>query len=334
MVVNSGWAELYSDLSDRSIRSLHIASEPSGGSVTIFEHGRLSVAHDVIVGDGGTLYVLGGLSIGGPWRELSQVTVHSDGKLHVGRGSTLQAARGEVTVADEGVLSIDGLVMANRVICQGRSSLTSSPGSVDVSTINGDLKLAESASLEVDAIDAGVDKLEVDNLWFAGSNGLKIAISGRSRFRAGTYTLISASSAVSGAFSHVTDLNAYVSRGPGGDGLIYGGGRVTLTLDMDLHPGDGNLDGATDVSDRIIWNENNFTEGTTFQTGDYNGDGATDVSDRILWNQYNFTEATTQGTLAPVPEPASTTLILLALVATPLRRRRGAKAYHTAVGLR
>ena len=134
---------------------------------------------------------------------------------------------------------------------------------------------------------------------------LDITISGGgNEFSAGTYVLIDAGGgSVAGTFTNVTDLGAYVSAGPNGDGLTYTADAVTLTLDMSLNPGDANFDGATDVSDRIIWNVNNFTFDTTFTTGDFNNDGVTDVSDRIIWNSNNFTLATC-GPPGPVPVEA------------------------------
>jgi len=154
--------------------------------------------------------------------------------------------------------------------------------------------LADGAKCLVNATGAGVDTLVTDRAITLGANtSLEIVpVGGGDEFQAGTYTVINASGGLSGAFANVTDLGAYVS--VNGNGLTYdeAAGTVTLTLDMPLHPADGNLDGATDVSDRIIWNNHNFTFGTTFRTGDYNGDGATDVSDRIIWNNNNFTFAT------------------------------------------
>jgi len=126
-----------------------------------------------------------------------------------------------------------------------------------------------------------------------GDDSLEIVVSGGGNaFKAGTYTMLQAGGGLSGTFANVTVPAGYVSVNGNGLTYDYEAGTVTLTLDMDLNPGDGNLDGATDVADRIIWNNHNFTEGTTWATGDYNNDGATDVADRIIWNNHNFTEAT------------------------------------------
>jgi len=52
-------------------------------------------------------------------------------------------------------------------------------------------------------------------------------------------------------------------------------------------------------------NNNNFTFGTTFATGDWNNDGRTDVSDRIVWNNNNFTFASaTPSAQIPAPQLA------------------------------
>ena len=124
-------------------------------------------------------------------------------------------------------------------------------------------------------------------------------------FVAGRYVLVEAAGGLTGEFASVTDLGGYVSAGPDADGLVYdaAAGTVNLVLDRSLNPGDANLDGATDVSDRIIWNTNNFKHGTTFITGDFDGDGVTDVSDRIIWNSHNFTLATASP--APLAPPVA-----------------------------
>ena len=245
------------------------------------------------------------------------VTVSSDRTIEPGAAASLEIARnalggtvdiedagkllvtGDVNVGVGGRLNIDGVLTATSVNINEGGSLTTSGTSVAAATINGNVALADGATLVVDALAAGTDKLVVDGAVALGANtSLAIVLVGRNEFQAGTYTLIEADGGVSGTFASVTDLGAYVS--VNGNGLTYDGvaGTVTLTLDKNLNPGDGNLDGATDVSDRIVLSTHNFTIGTTFLTGDYNGDGATDVSDRIVWNSHNFTIATA----SPAPQ--------------------------------
>ena len=159
--------------------------------------------------------------------------------------------------------------------------------------------VADGARCVVGVTSVDVDTLVTDRAVVLGANtSLEILIAGGGgEFQPGTYTLIEAAGGLSGTFSDVTDFGAYAS--VNGNGLTYDetAGTVTLTLDKNLNPADANLDGHTDVSDRIIWNSHNFTFNTTFTTGDWNNDGATDVSDRIIWNSHNFTFAT------PAPGP-------------------------------
>jgi len=208
------------------------------------------------------------------------------------------AVTGNVTVGAGGMLSIDGALSAATVVITG-GSVANSIGGIGPMTVEGSVALADEATLEVEAVGAGLDRLTSTGTVTLGADAtLDIAIGGGgSEFISGTYTIVDAEGGMSGTFANVTDLGAYVSIN--GEGLTYdeAAGTVTLTLDMNLNPGDANLDGATDVLDRIIWNSHNFTEGTTFVTGDWNNDGATDVLDRIIWNSHNFTEATA----TPVP---------------------------------
>ena len=168
-----------------------------------------------------------------------------------------------------------------------------------------DIGAHERATVVIEVFGDSVEPLVAGGAMALGADtSLELVIAGGGdEFQAGTYTLIEAGGGLTGTFADVTDLGGYVS--VNGNGLTYDevAGTVSLTLDKDLHPGDANLDCATDVSDRIIWNTNNFTSGTTFITGDFDGDGVTDVSDRIIWSTNNFTVATAAP--GPLPAPAA-----------------------------
>jgi len=253
---------------------------PGGGEAMVVDSGKVIVRSDLTVAPGAAA-------------SLDIARNAADGEVSIGPAGKL-AVTGEVSVGAGGLLSIDGSLAATRINVAG-GSLTNRPQSTGVLDVHGDVVLAAGAVFAIDLLGAGADALVATGAVAIEPNAsLEIMITGGDgrEFRAGTYTVIKAApGGLAGTFANVTDLGAYVS--VNGNGLTYdpAAGRVTLTLDMNLNPGDANLDGGTDVSDRIIWNVNNFTEGTTFQTGDFNGDGATDVSDRIIWNRYNFTEA-------------------------------------------
>jgi len=286
---------------------------PNPGESMAVNSGTVTVSSDLTTTPAGSLAIAYGAAGG-------TVSIGTAGKLFV---------TSNVNVGAGGSLNIDGVLTTTAVNVMG-GSLANSPNSCAPIAISGNVTLAGGGTLVVDLMGVGIDTLATTGpVTLAPSDVLlEIVIAGGgNEFQSGTLTLIDADGGLIGTFANVTDLGAYVSIN--GNGLTYdeANGTVTLTLDMDLNPGDADLDGATDVSDRIIWNNNNFTEGTTFVTGDFNGDGATDVSDRIIWNSHRFTWATaTPGALdamaVPIPEPATLALLALGGLAMLWRRRR------------
>ena len=226
--------------------------------------------------------------------DLGMVSSAEFGQLDLGAANDLTIATKDsapipLTVA---TLSGDGTIggAVSGVTVTGSVAPGDSLGTI---SLDCGLVLADGAAFDAELRAAGVDMIEsLEAVKIGANTSLNFALVGGNEFIAGKHVLIDALGGTTGTFANVTDLGAYVS--VNGNGLTYddgGPGIVTLTLDMNLNPADANLDGATDVSDRIIWNTNNFTFGTTFRTGDWNNDGATDVSDRIIWNSNNFTFA-------------------------------------------
>lgn len=86
------------------------------------------------------------------------------------------------------------------------------------------------------------------------------------------------------------------------------------TIDTDF-----NNDGRTDGADFLIWQRNVGVAGRTNATGDSNGDGLADAADLGNWKT-RF--GTAEAVAGAVPEPASMSLVAMALGVAALRRRR------------
>ena len=63
---------------------------------------------------------------------------------------------------------------------------------------------------------------------------------------------------------------------------------IFLDSQLEVYPGDANLDHVVDVSDFLIWNANKFTYATRWDQGDFDGNGVVDVSDYNAWYMYRF----------------------------------------------
>lgn len=99
------------------------------------------------------------------------------------------------------------------------------------------------------------------------------------------------------------------------------GGAANLPVAARYLEGDANLDGAVDVSDFNIWNENKFSTNAAWSAGDFNADGSVDVSDFNIWNDNKFQTAGLPPTTV-VPEPGCLTLLLSGLAALFCVRQR------------
>ena len=264
---------------------------PAGGEVMVVNSGTVIVSGDLTVTPGAAT----SLAIAGA----GTVSIATHAVLVAGGDGT------DVSVATGGTLNVDGRLLATTVNIDG-GHLGNSPNSARSLSIGGDVLLRDGATLVADAVGARVDTLVADAVTIQPDSSLEIVVSGGgNEFQTGAYTLIQTDPGMlDGTFTNVTALGGYVSVNGNGLTYDYTAGTVTLTLDKDLNPADANLDGQTDVSDRIAWNNNNFKFGTTFATGDWNNDGRTDVSDRIIWNNNNFTFATAAGPPQAAPQLA------------------------------
>ncbi len=78
---------------------------------------------------------------------------------------------------------------------------------------------------------------------------------------------------------NISDLNSWLAEA----------GAAELPSGNAYLPADGNLDGAVDGQDFVIWNSRKFTANAAFCSGDFNADGFVDGADFIAWNTHKFT---------------------------------------------
>jgi hypothetical protein len=103
-----------------------------------------------------------------------------------------------------------------------------------------------------------------------------------------------------------------------GERWLANAGAVNNPSGNPFLPADGNLDGVVDGSDFILWNAHKFSFAPLFSQGDWNYDGVVDGSDFLLWNAHKFNASD----LMAVPEPGSSTVLLVGLLATVMLRFR------------
>ena len=153
MIVNSGTATVYPDVSATAAGSLSIARDAEDGTVVIAPLGILSVTGEVTVGDGGTLKVDGGLlSVGGLDVAVGGVLELRDASKIVSPAAAV--ADNDVTITVGGTLRAgDGIAWVGNIV-------------TDLSDTN--LTLAENAFFEW-----SFTKKTVDNdLWFGDTTGV------------------------------------------------------------------------------------------------------------------------------------------------------------------
>jgi len=262
-----------------------IYTDPTSGPLTL---NNTDVLDNIADGSGGGIWSTGSLTLTNDTKVSGNIASGNGGGIW--GNSTVELT--DTTVADNYANGDGDAIYANGDVTLSDDESTTSTFTVDV--------IGSSTDSFITTGNAG-------NVVLGAWATLEIKPKGGNEFDVGTYTLISANGDLTGTFASVTYLDAYVSVGTNEDGLVYDitNDTLKLTLDLNLNPADANFDGMTDVSDRIIWNNNNFTYNTKWVTADWNDDELTDASDRIVWNNNNFTFAT-DGEGQPTPDYVAT----------------------------
>ncbi len=221
--------------------------------------------------------------------------------------------------------SISGVVDARRSLLVVQSVLQLSSEATLQLHIDGTTRaMGDGLATDYAAIDA-------DQAMLSGTLVLTdhVGYSGPTRGQIDEFQLVTTLFGLSGDFSSVSYNGALL----GSDFTYVGvtqGGEDGLFVDLEVSasdvvlrnylalPGDANGDQVVDVSDFNIWNSHKFETNTSWITGDFNGDGSTDVSDFNIWNSFKF-QSVAGG--APLPEPESWLLMLVAASGLASRRR-------------
>lgn len=237
--------------------------------------------------------------------------------------------RGDVTVADDGMLVVGGSTLNSIVDVLGAGQMVVNGG-----TFHG----------AVSALDNGVVSLDLSS---ASSLGIGILDAGNHGSIAATQP-----ATLGGAFELILDPGYNPAPGEGMELLTYpsavgvfdsmNGAAHQLPGNMIMAPvygetsfglvaalpADFNLDGQVDVRDLSTWAVG-FAKGTQFLQGDADLNGQVDVSDLSIW-AVNFAATPTQGSIAMVtenaataiPEPGTLGLLGLGMLAMSRRPRR------------
>jgi hypothetical protein len=296
---------------------------PSAGQTATLQvtGGWIEVAGDLEVGLGGagTVQHTGGIvaadrvTLGGGAVEFGIYNLSGDGVLRVG---TLDRTPNEGEFNFTGGLLAAEVVTFDLVNQGGVIAPGASPGSTHV---QGDLTIASGSLLmEIAGASAGqFDEIVVDGALAAGGSLAVNLLDGFTPTAGATFDLLDFASA-SGAFT--LQLPAL------GGGLAWNGTNLLTTGELSVITApnaDFDGDGSADGNDFLTWQRGlGLDQQTSRVNGDADGDGVVDADDMIVWQQQYGTTPQAATTGAPVPEPGTHGLVVLAAVAASARRNR------------
>ena len=224
---------------------------PVGDEHMVVNSGTAVVSSDLTTTPAASLAIADGLAAG-------TVRIGSAGALVVTGGMTVGAG---------GTLSIDGTLTAPVVNAVG-GSLTSSTGSVGVMTIDGNVSLSGGATLDVECIGPGLDRLAGTGTVTLGADAaLGIALAGPEPALGHTMALINAPGGRTGMFHHVTGVLFGANKA---FAVTYQPNGATVTV---ARPGDVDLDKTVGFNDFTFLAANYGQSGKSWVDGDVDGSG-------------------------------------------------------------